>query len=158
MEQVKMLRRVIEILTNKKTRDAQRESWALLIKEQKDTKERILQFEIQDAQGKKIIYCSNEWEDPLFGVVIGVEYVTLAKQPMLVVECALTKRIGFVHPGSYYIADEAMVDCILKLNPFERWNMFARNQSYNMWTKGYPNGPITEPTELKKQLKASGFI
>ena len=115
-------------------------------------------FSIRDDFGKKVIYCSNEWEDPIFAVIYGVAYITAAKVPMAKGLNVLTGEEVMLDPGSYHYADTKMVDAILKLNPFERWNIGMRYKYENMWSKAYPNGPITEPEVLRNKLKELGFI
>lgn len=115
-------------------------------------------FSIQEDIGKSVIYCSNEWEDPDFIVITGITYVTAAKQPMAVGTNVLTSEEAWLHPRSYYYADKEMLDCILKLNPFERWNMSAKNQGCNLWNKWYPKGEITDPNILKQKLLDVDFV
>ncbi|MCE5225868.1 MAG: hypothetical protein LLG05_08390, partial [Porphyromonadaceae bacterium] len=43
-----------------------------------------------DEIGQKVIYCSNEWEDPLFGTIVGVTELESYCPQMYIVEDALT--------------------------------------------------------------------
>ncbi len=126
-----------------------------------DNKRIDLEFSMKEAIGKKIIYCSNEWTDPLFAIVTGVTHVTLAQQPMLTCTNVITGEESIVHPGSFYYADELLTLAILKLNPFERWNMSVGKLSHmtNMWNKWYPpKEKITDPIVLEDKLREVGFL
>ena len=115
-------------------------------------------FSLEEDLNKKVIYCPNEWEDPLFGTIVDVTYVTKAKQPMGVVKCVLTAETGLVHPGGYLLADGRLVDAILKLNPLERWNLTKHWPSSNKWTKSHYEDECSDPEELRNKLLMAGFI
>lgn len=122
---------------------------------------RIQKSIMDDCIGQKVIYCSNEWEDPLFGTIVGTTSFTNVSDPMYVVENAFGGSPHYCFNGTLYYADEKMVDAILKLNPFERWNMnLAKGYiSPNMWDKHYPPVcDITPSAILKQKLKEVGFI
>jgi hypothetical protein len=131
-------------------------------------REEIQKFEIENAMGKKIIYCSNEWTDPDFGTVVGVEYFT--KDNNLILKCknALFGVQGhnvedffYVMLGTYFMADELMTNAILKLNPFERWNLRTGTSVTvsNMWGKWYPEKKqLTHPSTLENNLRKAGFM
>ena len=131
-------------------------------------REEIQKFEIENAMGKKIIYCSNEWTDPDFGTVVGVEYFTKDNNPILKCKNALFGVQGhnvedffYVMLGTYIMTDELMTNAILKLNPFERWNL--RTGTYvtgsNMWGKRYPEKKqLTHPSILEYNLRKAGFM
>lgn len=155
----KMIDDAIKYVARRHLINAEHAGYCRRFLEDQKNRDSILQYVVEDAQGKKIIYCSNEWTDPLFGTVVGSQLVTQSQQPMLVVECALTGQAFLIHPNSYYHADKKMVECILKLNPFERWNMSSTQcHRSNIWEKSYPNGVITPSCKLLEMLKQVGFI
>jgi len=124
-----------------------------------ESRDKIIEFEIDNAQGKKIIYCSNEWEDPTFAIVTGSTTVTKALQPMLVAKNVLTDEEVYIHPGTYYMADELLTMTIIGLNPFQRWNLTTGKTRSNMWFKGYmPTTPLTESWILEDKLRSCGFL
>lgn len=129
--------------------------------EKEEERQRIEISIMEDSIGRKVIYCSNEWEDPLFGIITGVATFTRAGNAMYVVQNVLTKQTHYCFNGTLHCSDEKMVDAILKLNPFERWNMnLAKGYlAPNMWEKSYPpiKGP-TDPALLKQKLKDANFI
>lgn len=113
---------------------------------------------LQDAIGKKVIYCSNEWVDPDFVIIDG--YETFGSQKLMIGKEVITNRRVVLHLGSVYLADEKMVKAILKLDPFERWNMSAgKTLLNNMWEKTYPpREELTPPDVLETKLREKGFI
>jgi hypothetical protein len=134
-------------------------------------REEIQKFEIENAMGKKIIYCSNEWTDPDFGTVVGVAPLSshrLNSEPMLKCKNALfgvqghnVEEFFYVMLRTYFMADELMTNAILKLNPFERWNLKTGKSvtTSNMWTKWYPEKKqLTHPTTLEYNLRKVGFM
>jgi len=109
--------------------------------------------------GSKGIYIPNEWVDPAFFVITHAEYITQAAHPVYGYKNVLTGEKGYALMGTILPADEKMVKAILKLDPFERWNICtSRNTLSNMWSKSYPLGDITDSDTLLKQLKEVGFI
>ena len=52
-----------------------------------------------------------------------------------------------------------MIDAILKLTPFERWNLSVGKEYVdNMWSKTYPpEKELTPPDVLRESLKTVGF-
>lgn len=129
----------------------------------------IQEYEVEYVMGKKIIYCSNEWSDPGFGTVVGLEYHTGGDVLMLKCKNALYGHPGFMNTeeffyvmlGTYLIADELMTNAVLKLNPFERWNLTTGKSISvsNLWTKWYPEKKeLFHPFVLEKALREVGFM
>lgn len=126
----------------------------------RELKEKLISNGLHEAIGKKIIYCPNEWSDPLFAIATGVIYVTKSDRPMLECTNVLTGETSMVHPGSFYYADELLTLAILKLSPFERWNLSVCKLTHMrpMWTKSYPRQSVTPTDELEDKLRKSGFM
>lgn len=124
-------------------------------------KEQRLEHEYNtSAVGKKIIYCSNEWQDPHFGIIEGTERVTTGHRLMVKSKDVLTGETHFIHPESFFYTDELLTLAILKLNPFERWNMSIGKLSHMhlMWNKRYQKEQITPTREIEHQLRKCGFL
>lgn len=122
---------------------------------------RVKESVMKDDIGEKVIYCSNEWEDPVFAIIEGLQHFGNTDGPMYKARNVLTNEIVYFFEGTVYLADEKMVDCILKLNPFERWNMnLAKGYlAPHMWEKYYPpQTELTDPVVLKHKLKEVNFI
>ncbi len=130
-------------------------------KENDITKDVIRDCQLEDAIGKKAIFIPNEWTDPGFYIVTGIVTICKDDKPVHEVFDVINNVKGFCLPGTIYLADEKMVKAILKLNPFERWNLSA-GKSYmsNMWEKSYPNDDsmVTPSDILENKLKGVGFI
>ncbi len=156
-----MIEKFVKWLAKKHISNATQNGYNRAKKEIEDHKQIILDFEIKESLGKKIIYCSNEWEDPMFAIVTGVTYVTLSKTPMIACRNVLTNEDSMVFPGGFYYADELLTLSILKLNPFERWNLSVGKLAHmtNMWQKWYkPNSVITPTKILETKLRKVGFL
>jgi hypothetical protein len=156
-----MIEKFVKWLAKEYISSATKNGYNSAKKEIVDQKQNILEFEIQESLGKKIIYCPNEWEDPMFAIVTGVDYVTLSKAPMITCKNVLTSEASMVFPGSFYYADELLTLSILKLNPFERWNLSVGKLAHmnNMWQKGYqPNHIINSAERLEQKLREVGFM
>lgn len=157
-----MLKKIITWLAAGYIEEAQKFGYNQVKEEERLARANIQQSIISMATGKKIIYCSNEWEDPIFAVVRGVTHVTKARVPMLICINVLTNENVYVDLQSFYYSDPRMVEAILKLNPFERWNLRVGTNaiaSANMWSKQYaPRKPITPAFVITRKLKAVGFI
>lgn len=97
-----------------------------------------------------------------------VEYHTTSSVPMLKCKNALyghpgfiTEEFFYVKLGTYLIADELMTNAVLKLNPFERWNLTTGKSftTSNMWVKWYPEKKeLSHPFVLEKALREVGFM
>lgn len=122
---------------------------------------RVKESVMKDDIGEKVIYCSNEWQDPVFAIIEGLQSFGNVDGPMYKARNVLTNEIVYFFEGTVYLADEKMVDCILKLDPFERWNIKA-SKTYlgdHMWSKWYPpKKQVTAPAILKQKLKEVNFI
>jgi hypothetical protein len=77
--------------------------------------------------GKRVIYTSNEWEDPVIGKVIRVDYITKARCPVLVVADVLSGEERIILTDQVYEYSPEILDAILKLSPYQRWNMKSFN-------------------------------
>ena len=112
-------------------------------------------FMKQSLIGKKVIVLSNEWEDMTVGVVTRVELITQAKQPTFVVKDCFTKE-ELLTFNDVMEFDKETLQTLLKLNPYERWNLVCSNCPVN-WTKK-KIGKITDPTDFYNKLENIGFI
>lgn len=114
---------------------------------------------ISNSIGMKGIYISNEWVDPTFFIITDIDYITGNNLPVYKYLNVLTNESGMALIRTVLPADEEMVQAVLKLNPFERWNMCtSKNTLSNMWSKSYPLGNITDSDTLYKRLKEVNFI
>jgi hypothetical protein len=130
-------------------------------KERDERDQVVEEFNLSEAIGKKAIYVPNEWMDPSFLIITGI--TTITKSNRLVHEAydVLKDVKTFAFVNSIYLADEQMVLAMLKLNPFERWNMSAGKVYFNnMWTKSYPlnDEDVTKPDVLEAKLRQVNFI
>lgn len=111
--------------------------------------------------GKKMIYCSNEEADPVFAIAQSIDTYWSNSQPMYKAKNVLTDEIVYLPYGSVWLADENIVDALLKLTPLERWNLKVTDEvacGY-VWKKAYPPRiPLTPPDVLKQKLQAINFI
>lgn len=113
----------------------------------------------QDCIGMKGIFIPNEWVDPNFFTITGSMYISQGSQIVHTYVDALTGKEGMALIGTVLPADEKMVKAILKLDPFERWNLCSsKNTLTNMWSKSYPLGEITDSDTLYRKLKEVSFV
>ena len=124
-----------------------------------DSKSKIEEYLARDWIGRKGIFIPNEWVDPNFFTVTGVTNISRGSQLVHTYVDALTGKEGIALIGTVLPADELMVKALLKLNPFERWNMCSsKNTTVNMWSKNYPLEEITDSEVLYRKLKDVNFI
>lgn len=117
------------------------------------------QYIAQDCIGMKGIFIPNEWVDPNFFTITGSVYISKGSQLAHTYTDALTGEEGIALIGTVLPADEKMVKAILKLDPFERWNLCSsKNTLTNMWSKSYPLGEITDSDTLYRKLKEVSFV
>lgn len=130
-------------------------------REQNAERLRVKELVMMTNIGKKVIYTSNEWEDPTFAIIEGLESFHNVDGFMYKARDVLNNQTVYFFEGTVYLADEKMVDCVLKLDPFERWNIKSarENINENMWSNWYPpQRSVTDPVILKRRLKEVNFI
>lgn len=122
--------------------------------EDEDDRERIKILCIEIDIGKPFISVSNEWQDPVIGIVLGVEFVTLGKCPIAKVYDFVTDQV--VYCGNSRIPySEYNLDAILKLEPYQRWNLVARSNIDP--NKRTDDETCSSPEQIKEILKNNSF-
>ena len=156
-----MFEKFIKKIAEKYISKAAISGYNLAKKEAEDNRRIDFDYQVTNAIGKKIIYCPNEWCDPLFAVVTGLSDITNSSTPMLTCKNVITDEESFVSLGTFHYADELLTLTILKLNPFERWNMTISKLAHmrNMWQKYYPHKKeLTDSMILEDKLREVGFL
>lgn len=128
----------------------------LMIEERRKSKVLDNQYVLAEWIGKPAIFFGNEWQDPVIGIVIEQANLTNTSELMVRVKDYVSGDDHYVWASSLLFADKPMIDAILKLNPFERWNIRSK-VSVNLWCKKYPNGEIKTPEEIKNCLRKNKF-
>lgn len=160
-----IISKIISKLAEKQIEQAYKQGYHSAYKEhvtdrEQNTQEYYLRLYNESLKGRKIIYCPNEWCDPIFAIITGAGRYYTSGQVMVEARDVLAQETTLLNPNSFYIADELMTKTILKLNPFERWNMGVGRLSHmsNIWSKGYGYGNITSNEKLEMQLRECGFL
>lgn len=126
----------------------------------KGVEQRRRQFREIDLNGHvnaPVIAVGNEWEDPVIGFGVRVEFITKSQEPMLVVYDYVTGRE--VMPfGVIRTYTHQLYRVVRDLNPYERWALMSNNSdSYQDYDKP-KSGVASSPSELGKKLIESGFF
>lgn len=157
----KLLNKEIEQIKDRAYKQGYIDGGNHFYREQNAERLRVKEIVMKGNIGKKVIYTSNEWEDPTFAIIEGLEAFHNVDGLMYKGRNVLTNETVYFFEGTVYLADEKMVDCVLKLDPFERWNIKAAREHVdnNMWSKWYPpQKSVTDPEILKQKLKEVNFI
>lgn len=94
--------------------------------EDEEDNQRIKTLCIEVDIGKLFISVTNEWDNPTIGVVLDVEYVTAGNCPIAKVYDFITNTV--VLCGNSRIPfTQYNLDAILKLDPYQRWNLVAKS-------------------------------
>ena len=112
-------------------------------------------FEMEMLLGLKVIVLSNEWEDLLVGTAVRIEYITKASQPVLVIKNCFTGREVLTFSQVLQFDEETLV-ALLKLTPYERWNIRVPHCPVK-WDKKKIE-EITDPGTFYNKLKDINFI
>lgn len=117
------------------------------------------EYVIRQSIGKKVIYCPNEWQDPVFVTIDNIVYVSKADNPMAVGVDVLTGQSVCLFANSYFPAYAKMIKTVLKLNPFERWNMSVGRLSHMSlkWDSKGTKKELTHPSAIIIKLIQCGF-
>lgn len=121
-----------------------------------EEKRKIELFELEEMIGKKVICISNEWENPIIGIVKEVITITKANNPVAIVIDYLTMKEIMVL-GKIYPYTEQRFEAILKLSPFELCSLIYSNFYYNEEFKKDKIGCINTKEEIKKILDNNKF-
>lgn len=157
----KLLNKEIEQIKDRAYKQGYIDGGNHFYREQNAERLRVKEIVMKANIGKKVIYTSNEWEDPTFAIIEGLEAFHNVDGFMYKARDVLNNQTVYFFEGTVYLADEKMVDCVLKLDPFERWNIKAAREHINdnMWSKWYPpQRSVTDPVILKQRLKEVNFI
>lgn len=157
----KLLNKEIEQIKDRAYKQGYIDGGNHFYREQNAERLRVKEIVMKGNIGKKVIYTSNEWEDPTFAIIEGLEAFHNVDGFMYKARDVLNNQTVYFFEGTIYLADERMVDCVLKLDPFERWNIKA-SKTYlgdHMWSKRYPpKKQVTDSAVLKQKLKEINFI
>lgn len=104
--------------------------------------------------GKPFISVTNEWDNPIVGVVLGVEYNTAGNCPIAHVYDFITNQSVYCGNGRVPYTD-LNLDAILKLNPYQHWNLISKS-SLGMDKAKY-NEDCFSPDEIRSILEDRGF-
>lgn len=87
---------------------------------QNDTRDKIEMDILHSMLGKPVIGIGNEWENPLIGTMVDIDYITKAHRPVPVIHNVLT---GETHITLCKITPFTMqrFTALMKLTPYERW-------------------------------------
>lgn len=102
--------------------------------------------------GKFVIYTSNEWEDPVIGLVTRVDGITLANSPALIINDIISGEERMVLSSHVYDYAPETLDAILKLDPYQRWNL---KSFYSQVTYDKPKhcNKLLTPEEVKQKVR-----
>lgn len=108
--------------------------------------------------GKPVIGISNEWENPVIGTVIGIEFITQAQQPIPIVRCAITGK-EFITFSKVMPFTMQRFEALMKLNPYERWCLVDNQNPHAHRSSSMPKLPTLFTLEdYIEVLKRKDFI
>lgn len=113
--------------------------------------------ELELMLGSPVISISNEWCDPIIGIANRIEYITLAKSPILVVKDYITQKEKYVL-GKTYFYTEQRLNAIFKLDPFELCSIIYNNIYYDTEFKKEKLEVRKSLDEVREILKNNDFF
>lgn len=137
---------------------AYNKGWRARTQEDENFRKFTKEQAVTEWLNKPVIFFGNEWEDPIIGIAFKVvdSSVFNTNEPMVKVYDYITNKTFYTWTSSLLYADMKMIYAILRLNPFERWNIRSR-MSVNVWEKSYPNRPVKTEQEIMDCLHKNGF-
>lgn len=107
-------------------------------------------------KGKKIIYQSNEWDNPIVGVMVKVDFNNGRGMFSIVYDYVTKQELCFIGLPMHYT--EQRLNALLKLDPFERCSLlYKTNYNDEAFDKDKGDEIILTPEELIAKLHANGF-
>lgn len=112
---------------------------------------------IRSLIGKPVLVVSNNWEDPVIGQVIGVEFITAANEPVPVVFDYITQKelicLGHVQPCT-----REKLPMFISMTPSQRWYMMADRASFSKFGPTENTPPLLSEHEIIEKLGKTGFM
>lgn len=101
---------------------------AILEEKQKnrEQREQLNTLCIEVDIGTAFISVTNEWDNPIIGIVLGVVYVTAGNCPIALVYDFISNQVVLCGNARLPYTDYNL-DAVLKLDPYQRWNLIARS-------------------------------
>lgn len=159
-----LLKRMTKSLMDQSRRDGYRDGYDEACRVKIRERDEIEYSNMTEEIGTKVISCINPYSDPVFGIIENVIKFRETHPCMYVVKNALTQANHHCFYGTLHKADPALVEAILKLDSFERWNLSKRRYvgpylSDNLWASpGESDTVSTPPDVLRKKLIDVGFL
>lgn len=117
--------------------------------ERRLSREKIEVDQLRCLMNKPIIGISNEWENPLIGTVIDIEFITKAKNPVPVIRCAVTGK-DFVSLCKVMPFTMQRFEAVMKLTPYERWCLIDDQNEFEY--------RVGDPRKLPKLYSLEEYI
>lgn len=112
-------------------------------------------FELSTFIDTPVIVVSNEWETPIIGFGIRVEYITQGKTPILIVLNYLDRK-EYMCMGNVYHYTDQRFDVLFKLTPFELCSFIYGRYCMTEFKKEIRE-QILGKEEIQKLLDQNGF-
>ena len=114
--------------------------------------DKINSFQYYEQLGSIVIYTSNEWTDLVIGTVIRIDHITQNNCPVLIIDDILSSEERMILTHQVYPFSREMREAILKLNPWERWNLKSLNSPVP-WNKPKQSSQLLTNSEILNMLK-----
>lgn len=120
-------------------------------------RQKFEEMELADYIGKPVIVAGNEWEDPVIGFGVSIEYITRSRAPRLLIRDYVRNQTMISHAQVKPFTDQ-LYSAIKRLDPYERWVLTSSSVgSFTDFDK--PKlGAICTPEQLDEKLTEHGFF
>lgn len=112
---------------------------------------------IRSLIGKPVLVVSNNWEDPVIGQVIGVEFITAANEPVPVVFDYIRQE-KFICFGHVQPCTREKLPMFISMTPSQRWYMMADRASFSKFEPTENTPPLLTEHEIIEKLGKTGFM
>jgi hypothetical protein len=119
-------------LITKEEHERQLKRTAFLMKQEELEKHHNDRHEIQilcieTNVGKPFISVTNEWDNPMIGIVLDVEFVTAGLFPIAKVYDFVTNKV-LLRGNTRIPFNRYNLEAILRLDPYQRWNLVTKSE------------------------------
>lgn len=150
-----MFKKLIKYIASNQILFANREGYKSAKEEILKEREKIKYFELEQLIGKKVITINNEWEDMVIGIVTSTTRIAKTNHLVLSINDCFT-GLEYFSSGPVYKFDIETLNALLKLTPYERWNLRVPHAPV-VWGKPFSK-IITPPAKFRENLKTVGYI
>jgi hypothetical protein len=128
----------------------------IIYKEQCEQKRTFEEEALSKFVGQPVLVVSNNWEDPVIGIMKSIAFITQAQSPVPVVYDYVSSK-ELICLGHIQACTFEKLDIFISMTPSQRWHMLAQRDTYEMMLPEPSWANLLSSDEIHKRLDAGNF-